>query len=138
MSIQHHSQIDDSDFEHQFASGGLSPSLFDHEAHLRLAWIHVRRYGRDQAVVNITAQLKAYVRRLGASDKYHETLTIASIAAVHHFMRRSDAGSFNALLLEFPQLKYDFKSLIASHYSHNIFECSEARAIYQEPDLQPF
>ena len=61
-----HYQLTDSEFESAFREGTLSPALFDHEAHLRLAWIHLRTYGLDQAISNICSQLKAFTIKAGA------------------------------------------------------------------------
>jgi len=43
---------------------------------LRLAWIHIRKYGVGTAVENICQQLKDYVKTVGAEDKYYEYIQI--------------------------------------------------------------
>lgn len=35
-----HHQLNDQQFEEQFQNCTFDPTLFTHEAHLRLAWIH--------------------------------------------------------------------------------------------------
>jgi hypothetical protein len=35
-------------FEKQFQNCQFNPALFNHEAHLRLAWIHITKYGLVQ------------------------------------------------------------------------------------------
>ena len=135
VAMQKHLELSDDIFEQQFKNCQLDPTLFSHEAHLRLAWIHIRKYGVDQAVKNIQAQLEHYVSHVGATDKYHKTLTIVAIHAVSHFMRRSNCDSFMDFIKEFPQLKTDFKQLINSHYSFNIFDSEKAKKDYIAPDI---
>ncbi|MEM1219424.1 MAG: hypothetical protein AAGH79_10945 [Bacteroidota bacterium] len=136
--MEKHLELTDAEFANQFSLGTLTPSSFTHEAHLRLAWIHIKEHGLHLAKVNIQLQLKNFVANLGAQDKYHATLTVAAIEAVHHFMSHSKASSFLAFIEEFPPLKENFKDLINSHYSFDIFSSKEARKTYLEPDVIPF
>ena len=133
-----HQNLTDHALEAAFAACTLPPALFDHEAHLRLAWIHIRHYGLEQAISNLQEQIQRYARSLGAAEKYHSTLTIAAIRAVAHFMNRSDAASFAALLLAFPRLKTDFRILISSHYSDALIRSAAAREQWVAPDLLAF
>jgi hypothetical protein len=136
--MEKHTELNDQEFEAQFAACALDPALFTHEAHLRLAWIHIRKYGVDEAVVNITTQLRAFVKSVGAEHKYNETVTIAAIRAVYHFMLRSGTHDFQHFIAENIRLKSDFRQLLSSHYKTNIFQSEKARQIYLEPELLPF
>lgn len=136
--MKNHTAYTDQEFEKLFATVKIDASLFTHEAHLRLAWIHIRKYGVDTAIANIRKQLKAFVSHLGEEDKYHDTLTIAAIRAVHHFMLLTDHESFDDFISDQHQLQYKFKELIESHYSFNIFTSPEARSRFIAPDLAPF
>ncbi len=136
--MKDHFQYSDDELEQLFEREELAPSLFSHEAHLRLAYIHISKYGEEQAIENITRQIKAYAEGLGVFDKYNHTVTIAAIKAVYHFMNRSDAAGFKELIAQFPRLKDNFKELLNVHYSMNIFQMESARSTYLEPDLLPF
>ncbi len=136
--MDNHNQLSDSEFEILFSACALSPALFSHEAHLRLAWIHIRKYGLDKAIGNITMQLQDFVEALGARDKYNETVTVAAIRAVYHFMLKSNTTTFAQFITENPQLKHNFKELLNSHYKTNIFSSHEAKRGYLEPELLPF
>ena len=52
--IEKHYQLSDEEFEQQFQNCLLSPVLFTHEAHLRLAFIHILKYG--ESIVSIMKQ----------------------------------------------------------------------------------
>jgi hypothetical protein len=133
-----HFDITDTEFEMQFADCSFNPALFSHEAHLRLAWIHIDKYGVENAIENICSQLVAFVSALGAYDKYNKTLTIAAIRAVYHFKLRSKSDNFQDFIIEFPRLKHNFRQLIECHYSTDIFKSVQAKQEYLEPELLPF
>lgn len=136
--MKHHSVLSDYAFEDALKYGTLDPALFDHEAHLRLAWIQLEKYGIDTAIANICIQLKNYVKCLGAEDKYNTTVTIAAIRAVNHFKLKSEADNFTDFIKEYPRLKNNFKSLLGQHYKTDIFKSESARKSYLEPELLPF
>nr|WP_298995314.1 hypothetical protein [uncultured Allomuricauda sp.] len=128
----------DSEFEKQFEAGLLPPELFTHEAHIRLAWIHITQYGIDQAISNIVNQIQGYTTKLGVADKFNKTLTIAAVRAVYHFMLKSNRSDFQTFIQSNPRLKYNFKELMASHYGFDIYRSELAKKQYLEPDLLPF
>ncbi len=136
--MEQHFIFTDKEFEQQFSMGTFPVALFTHEAHLRLAWIHVTQYGVEKAIQNITLQLRQFVKLAGAESKYNHTLTIAAVKMVAHFAARSSAQNFNDFISEFPRLKSNFKELIHAHYSADIFHSETAKIKYLEPDLLPF
>ena len=136
--MQTHYDLTDSEFETQFKNCTLNPELFSHEAHLRLAWLQISKYGIDIALKNIPEQLQAFVRLAGAAGKYNHTLTIAATMAVNHFFLKSKSTSFSDFIAEFPQLKNQFKELMQTHYETNIFTSPKAKTEFIEPDRVPF
>ena len=136
--MEPHFELSDKAFEQQFADCSLNPAIFSHEAHLRLAWIHIQNYGVEQAVTNICTQLLAFVDTVGARDKYNKTLTVAAVRAVYHFMEKTDADNFADFILACPRLKYHFKELMAAHYGFDIYRSEKAKQEYLEPDLLAF
>ncbi|HKK12097.1 MAG TPA: hypothetical protein VJ945_04660 [Flavobacteriaceae bacterium] len=136
--IEDHFKLSDTEFEKQFENCQLNPSVFGHEAHLRLAWIHIKNYGIEKALQNVKSQLQNFVEYVGAKDKYNVTLTIAAVKAVNHFMLKSEPDNFKDFIEEFPRLKHNFKELLGYHYGIDIFNSREAKAKFLEPDLLPF
>lgn len=138
MIIKGHFQLSDEDFERQFKRFSFKPLLFTHEAHLRLAFIHIQKYGLQKAEVNLIKQIKEYAEYYGANEKFNKTITIASIRTINKFMKSSLASDFQELTSEFPQLLADFRSIIAKHYSFNVFADKQAKKEFVPPDLLPF
>lgn len=136
--MEDHFNLTDIEFETQFKNCELKPSLFSHEAHLRLAWIHINAYGIGKAIQNVEQQLEKFVEYLGETGKFNKTLTVAAVKVVYHFMLKSKSTSFKEFMREFPQLKTDFRRLINTHYGINIFSSDKAKTEYVEPDLVPF
>lgn len=136
--MQSHFDLNNEEFEKAFQTQAIEPRLFTHEAHLRLAWIHITKYGVEQAIENISTQLLQFFHYVGARDKFNKTVTVAAIYAVHHFVRKSKTNAFVGFIQEFPQLKNNFKELLGTHYSENIVNSKKAKQEYVEPDLQPF
>lgn len=131
-------ELSDSEFSIQFQNCSLDPSNFDHEAHLRLVWIQIEKHGFQQALINIQHQIQKFVKHVGAEEKYHKTLTITAIEIVNHFKKKQTSNSFKEFILEFPDLKNNFKGLIEHHYSYDIFKSVKAKKEYLEPDIMPF
>jgi hypothetical protein len=136
--MEEHFKLTDIEFEERLKNCELLPSVFTHEAHLRMAWIIIEKYGIEHAVENIPIQLQNYVAFLGAKDKYNTTLTIAAIKAVYHFILKSNSNKFEGFISEFPRLKYNFKELMACHYGFDIYNSYQAKIEFLEPDLLPF
>src|SRR4051812_20993543 len=136
--MTNHYELNDQEFEQEFEHCVLNPAIFSHEAHLRLAWIHIQKYGLDQAIINISQQLTAFVEHVGAKDKYNKTLTVAAVKAVYHFINKSSTDNFYDFIQENPRLLYNFRELMQAHYREDIFNLPLAKKVFLEPDLLPF
>ncbi len=133
-----HYKIADSDFVWQFETLRLNPKLFTHEAHLRLAWIYINKYGIHTATHKISVNIKHYAESQGAFDKFNKTLTVAATKAVYHFILKSKSNRFKDFLEEFPRLRHSFKALMDAHYGFDIYHSDRAKKEYLAPDLLPF
>jgi hypothetical protein len=138
MLIKDHSSLSDQEFENQFETYKFKPGMFSHEAHIRLAYIHIQKYGVDQAEINMCEQIKGYAESLGVYNKFNKTVTIASVKVMNHFMKKSQTDNFFDLIVEFPKLNNDFKGLLSQHYGFNVFADKRAKKEYVVPDLLPF
>lgn len=138
QEMELHEMLTDRQLEIQFEHCLLNPLFFSHEAHLRLAWIHLKKYGLETAIENISKQIRHFDQTYGKGEKYNVTVTIAAVHAVHHFMQRSTTETFKDFIMEFPELKTSFRELLNSHYSLDIFTDTSARNTYISPDLVAF
>lgn len=136
--MEKHFELSNTEFIQQFEDCTLNPELFTHEAHLRLAWIYIQKYGIETAIEVIRKQIQEYAISLGASEKYHETITVASIKAVSFFIKKSESKTFESFINENKQLKTNFKQLLATHYTTDIFNSESAKKDFLESELDPF
>lgn len=136
--LEKHHSLSDGEFAQQFSDKTLNPEIFTHEAHLRLAWIMIKSYGLKLGSEMICQQILAFVKPLGAEEKFNTTLTVASMNLVHHFIQTVKTDNFLDFIQVFPALKYDFKTLISKHYSFDIIKDKRTKLEYVEPDLIDF
>ena len=136
--MEKHLDLMDGEFLSQLESCSLDPACFSHEAHLRLAWLQLREADFENAIDSVRSKLLNYVAFLNARNKYNETLTVAAVRTVHHFMQKSKSGNFPDFIAEFPRLKTSFRELLAQHYTTDLYHSESARKTYLEPELLPF
>lgn len=135
MTEKHHLLTND-EFEEKFRSCKLPACYFTHEAHLRLAYIHIEKHGVKQAIKNISKQLIDFDEKFGDGTKFNKRLTIASAKVVQHFMEKTSAIDFKGMLLEFPELRSNFCELLRQHYKLDFFK-KEKEEDYLEAALLP-
>lgn len=125
----------DQAFRAAFETCAISPDGFNHEAHLRLAYVYLVEYGSDGAHQRMREALLAFLAhyRIPAT-KFHETLTRAWVLAVSHFMSKSASASFSEFGAQSQPL-FDSKAML-THYSAETLFSPEARVSYVEPDLE--
>ena len=133
-----HYYLSDRELMKRFENLTLNPELFNHEAHLRLAWIHIREFGRVQAEENLCAQIERFDAAFGDGTKFHHTLTVASVKMVAHFVGRSRANNFQSFMREFPRLRSHFQDLLDQHYGIDLLTHPTAKEEYVEPDRLAF
>jgi hypothetical protein len=118
------SGLSDDEFVRAFESCELSPDLFHHRDHIRLARIYIDRLGPARATERFRAAIIKFASHNGVSGKYHETITIAWMRLVI-----ADAGNGGERLLD--------KKYIETFYSPDLLATEEARANFVEPDRAP-
>ena len=136
--LEAHFSLSDDDFSQLFSDKTLNPEIFTHEAHLRLAWIMIKSQGLKLGSEMICHQILAFIKPLGADEKFNTTLTVASMNMVNHFIQKCETDNFLDFIQAFPTLKYDFKTLVSKHYSFDIIKDQRTKLEYVEPDLMGF
>ncbi len=133
-------QLDDETFLARFRNQTLSPEQFGHRAHLRMAWLYLKRYPLADACAYMCADTRAFAESLGAPGKYHHTVTEALMRIVDlrtHADTSKPMDSFEDFLAANPDLQADARGLLARHYSDECLNSDTARVRWVEPDLVP-
>lgn len=129
--------MNDDQFLAAFESATLPPGGFHHADHLRMAWLYLRRDGRERGVDAAAAGLRRFATAKGVPQLYHETLTRFWVRLMGHIVDVSpaDGQTFDACLSRHPWLAD--KSLPYRHYRRETLDSAEARRAWTEPDLAP-
>ena len=131
-------KMTDQEFMTQFEGLTLHPQHFNHRGHLRLAWLYLMQYPLEVAIEKTAVGIKNYATHLGATGKYHHTLTVAIVRVMNGRIHKSPSPTFAQFLDENPDLLNKLPQLLQQHYSHDLLYSKQAKSEYVEPDLLPF
>ncbi len=132
--------MDDETFLKQFESGVFPFAQWRHDAHIKVAYLYLRRYPLAAAMDKIRAGIKAYnaVHKVPETPDrgYHETTTMAWMRLVHVTLcEYGPCAGAAAFYEQNPQLSQ--KNALRLFYSRELFKSPRARAEFVEPDLAP-
>ena len=130
-----HDNLPDDEFLAGFERADFAAHEFPHRAHLRMAYLYVRRLGATAAADRVAAGILHLAATHGHRAKYNETLSRAWVQVVALAMERTEAESFDALLAAHPALLD--KHLLLAHYSRSVLFGPQARERWVAPDLVP-
>jgi hypothetical protein len=135
--MKHQLSKADREFKAQFETCVLSPSEFNHRAHIRLAYVYLVENDEDRACRLMRDSLLRFLNHHGVElSKFHETMTRAWILAVRHFMEKdSGADSADTFIEHNPEMLD--KNIMLTHYSAELLFSNEAREQFVDPDLDP-
>lgn len=130
--------VTDDEFLQQFECCKLNPQYFNHKGHLRLAVLYLNQYSLSHAIEKVTSGIARYAATLGATDKFHHTLTEATIRIIWQRMQQQQSADFHIFLELNKDMETDLKSAISFHYSDDCLNSALAKSQFVEPDLTPF
>jgi hypothetical protein len=122
--------MDDQTLVERFEALTLAPGELGHREHLRIAFAMLRDADFGEAAVRFRRALRAFATSVGATAKYHETLTWAYLTVVHHRMAEHASPSSDAFLERNADLldprvalapHYDLAELLASPLARRVF-----------------
>jgi N-formylglutamate deformylase len=127
----------DDEFLDAFLTCRVPAASFDHRAHLRVAWILLQRYPIDDAVTSTCEGIARLAAHLGATKKFHYTLTAALVRVMAAAGATDRTRAFDAFLLANAPLVENARAVIAWYYSTERLATVDARTGFIEPDLAP-
>ena len=137
MSAQPHVDHDLSDEElvGAFEACTLPPSQFSHRRHLALGRHYLRQFGFPAGAQRFCERLQAYVTSVGASAKYHETITWAYLVLMNEelTLRSQPDEHFDAMIARRPDLLDHRNGALAQVYDERELESPEARRVFVLP-----
>lgn len=133
----HHDDIGDAEFIWQFENQTLDPKYFDHVGHLRLACLYLDDRPLDEAIEATCSGIKAYAESLGASMKFHRTITEALVRIIQE--RRIDRATpenWRRFVEGNADIVEDCTAVLMTFYSEERLFGDEARTSYLQADLR--
>ena len=123
----------------RFTTQDLTHAEWNHQLHVRTAFLHLVRYELDEAHVRMRAGIIRLNQRHGLEESptrgYFETITRVWLCLVQAARRADDATESLTLLARHPELMD--RALPLRHYTKERLTSVRARAIFLEPDLTP-
>lgn len=128
----------DADFLSAFERCVLPADEWTHRAHVRMAWLYLRRGTLDQVLPIVREGIKRYNATLDKSLAYHETITQGYVVLIDDRMQR-DGGeaSFDAFCARNPDLLDGRLTALLAHYRKETLFSPAARETFISPDLAP-
>ena len=126
--------MNDRDFAAAVEACTLPAAGFDHRQHVRLAWLYLTAEPLLEALTHFVTTLKRYATSLGATTKYHETITFAFLFLIHERMQRTPSSTFDAFAAAHPDL---FEPILDRYYRPETLASELARTTFVMPDAAP-
>ena len=133
-------EADDDAFLAAFESCAIPKAEWTHQAHVRMAWLYLRRLGLEEAILKIRSGIQKYNAAVGgAPNGYHETVTQVYTRLVYDCLSRRGGRekSWGEFVSGFPELFDRQNPPSLKYYRKETLSSDEARARFVEPDLQP-
>lgn len=140
MDAREAAGLSDAEFLAAFEACRIPHETWDHRAHIRMAYLVVRRDGPVDAVAVVSAgiqKLNASQQTPEAIDRgYHETITQAWLRLVGAAIRHYGPGDgFESFAGQHPHLLC--RTMLRTFYTRDRLMTWEAKRAFVEPDLAP-
>lgn len=135
--------MDDDAFIDAFRRAAIHPRDFDHRAHIRMAFLHLRDMSSSKALAQVRSGLQRFLAAAKEAGHdlpvgYHETVTRFWLHMVRDAMRSDPdaaAGDSTNFCDAHPHLMR--RQLLLDYYSRERVMTSEAHERFVDPDLKP-
>ena len=140
MAHHHTEMLSDAEFLEQFDAGTLDLDAFDHEAHVRAAWLCLRAAPFREAVARLRRGLKRLAISAGQPQRYHETITVAYARLIHKQMRLLNDPPWQEFTAQSPDLLGPDLAAVRALYGQEALDAPESRKTFVPPpawNLEP-
>jgi hypothetical protein len=131
------SSLEDVEFVKAFQDCTLDPKLFDHEGHMRLAWLFLIEHPVEVAASRFCMGLQSYAASVGHSEKFHRTVTEALV----RICARREGENPSKCWKEFMDKNFDLVNDCYGHlllyYTEAVLNSERARLHWVAPDVKP-
>ncbi len=125
-------------FIRDFEEGTLPRSAWTHERHLLMALWYLCHHDRNAATDLIRSGIQKFNARQGNLTGYHETITLAWVAVIDHFLQGKKHAKPISVLFQDLLSEHGARDALLRHYSRERLFSDEARHGWLLPDLAGF
>jgi hypothetical protein len=134
--ITNHRELSNEKFLSLMGDGTIDPKLFNHEAHVRLAWLYLTRDGMESALASISKAIRQLDDQYTNGMKYHHTITVSFSLIILLLIRGNKSDSWDEFIAEHEPLTYS-KALLSEYYNESTLYNDHARKVFVPPDKNP-
>lgn len=127
----------DEEFLAAFLDARLTGADFNHQGHIRTAWLLLQRHPLPQAIDMTCSGIQQLATKLGAPQKYNHTLTEALVRLMAHGGAGNPALTWQAFLAANAAWLTQTQQTMARHYTDERLFSDTARRMFVSPDLAP-
>jgi hypothetical protein len=131
-----HHNLSNQEFLRQIETVTIDPELFNHEAHIRMAWLYLNEFDNDTALGRISAGIKGIDVKYAGGMKYHHTITMVFANSMVTLMQGKTHKTWQGFIAANAGLGIS-KSFLAEYYSDDLLYSDEAKAGFVMPDKKP-
>ena len=118
-----------------FEAGSIDIAAFDHDAHVYVAWLYLKRFPLLDAVVRFTDAIRRLTVQIGVPDKYHETITWFFLFLIAERRANSRASDWFTFRRQNSDLfGRGANSVLNRYYSNELLASDRARQSFVLPD----
>ena len=121
--------MNDEEFLRALEACTLEPEQFDHRGHLRAGYLVLgREKSFARALERMAGLIRGFAEHHGRAGMYHETITVAWIAAIHERMTGSTQDGWEDFAARHPELFE--RGFLGRHYRPETLASARAREVF--------
>lgn len=125
----------DEELMRAFEAGQVPAGGFHHAQHVRVAWNYLRAHPLPEALGRFCTGLRHFAQAQGATNLYHETITVAYMLLINERWAEGDRSmSWEAFAAAHPDLLAWKPSLLDRFYTPGTLASGRARRVFVMPD----
>ena len=117
-----------------FEAATIDAETFDHEAHVYVAWLYLKRWPLDEAIRRFCTALRRFTVKVGAEGKYHETISWFFMMQVNQRRAAMQQPTWFVFRRDNADLIDGAGALLSRYYSKELLASNLARQHFLLPD----
>ena len=119
----------------EFEAGEILPEKFDHRAHVYVGWSYLQKYSVAESVARFTAALRRLTCKLGAQEKYNETITWFFLFVIAERIAANPSADWERFCADNSELLSNGGALLRRYYTEERLNSRQARQQFVLPNL---